>query len=94
MLTIRLDLRPSGRVVLINVSGRLEPFRIVNHDPNNGKVNGMWLLTDEISSINGSTPTVDFTKEWLDFYINELHDEINKGKNRVDRLEDLFNLLK
>lgn len=91
--TTRIDLKKVGRVVLVKVDRKWEPYQITEHDVYNNGVNGIWLLTGEEKFLKGDTPTLNFNKKWVGGYINSLTEKRDSMSDRIDTLKKLFELI-
>jgi hypothetical protein len=85
----RLDLKKRGEVVLVQRSGRWEPFKLIDFDVQNKRVFGEWILTDEEVKLSGNEPTYPINEEWTIMYINELMEERKKIGELIEVIKNL-----
>lgn len=84
----RIDLKKGGEVVLIELKdGEWVPFEIISHDIENRKVEGKFLLTNDVRKIRGGTPSKPMSEGWKWKYIEKL-------ENELDRVTDCLNLIR
>ena len=86
---LRIDLRLDGDIILILKGGVLQPFKIVSHDTQNRKVNGVWILTDTEDNVKGEIPTLTLTEEWVDIYLEGTEEEAERLKKKISVLTNI-----